>query len=336
MSMAWALAALGAASLAVPAAASTHDVDVTSVARVFLDQTGPRRYLLSVVDRKVPPIVHLEEVLPRGCVPLPDEAVGMRMVAGFAFECADELSFDDVLTLPWSLAGVVVLARWADGTDASAYFRGDGRTVPVHLSDLRAGGGTIGRLAGRYFTLGVEHIAFGIDHLLFVLGLLLLVRSLWPLAMTVTAFTGAHSITLGLAVLGYIPVHRAPVEAAIAVSIVLLAREIIMGHRGRVHLVHRHPWLVAFAFGLLHGLGFAGALGAMGLRSSDIPLALLFFNVGVEAGQIGFIMVLVILHQRLRKSVPVLPPRLEPLLGYALGVVAMLWLFQRLPAVLGA
>ncbi|MBI3983449.1 MAG: HupE/UreJ family protein [Gemmatimonadetes bacterium] len=328
--------ALVAATLAAPAVASAHDVDVTSVARAFLDQIGPRRYLLSVVDRKVPPITSVEDVLPQGCAPLPAEAVGTRIVAGFAFECSSELTFDDVLTLPWPLAGVVVLARWTDGTDASAYFRGDGREVLVRMGDLRASAGTVGRLAERYFTLGVEHIVFGIDHLLFVLGLLLLVRGFWPLVKTVTAFTVAHSITLGLAALGYIPVHRAPVEAAIALSVVLLAREIVMGYRGRVHLVHRQPWLVAFAFGLLHGLGFAGALGAMGLRSSDIPLALLLFNGGVEAGQIAFITVLVILHQSLRKTTPMLSPRMEPLLGYSLGVVAMLWLLQRLPAVLGA
>ena len=328
--------ALVAATLAVPAAAVGHDVDLTSIARAFLDQIGPRRYVLSVVDRKVPPISSLEDVLPLGCAPLPAEAVDTRIVAGFAFECPSELTFDDVLTLPWPLAGVVVLARWADGTGASAFFRGDGRKVLVRMGDLRASAGSVGRLAGRYFNLGVEHIAFGIDHLLFVMGLLLLVRSFWPLVKTVTAFTVAHSITLGLAVLGYIPVHRAPVEAAIALSIVLLAREIVMGHRGRVHLVHRQPWLVAFAFGLLHGLGFAGALGAMGLRSSDIPIALLLFNLGVEAGQITFITVLVILHQFQRKTTWMLQSRMEPLLGYSLGAVAMLWLFQRLPAVLGA
>lgn len=322
--------------LAAPAAASAHDVDVTSIARVYLDQIGPSRYLLSVVDRKVPPISSPRDVLPEGCAPVPAGAAGMRVVAGFAFECTNELTFDDVLTLPWSLAGVVVLVRWADGTDASAFFRGDGRRVLVRMDDLRAGAGSVGRLAGRYLALGMEHIVFGIDHLLFVLGLLVLVRGLWPLVKTVTAFTVAHSITLGLAVLGYIPVHRAPVEASIALSIVLLAREIVSGHRGSVHLVHRRPWLVAFAFGLLHGLGFAGALGEMGLRSSDIPLALLFFNGGVEAGQLAFIAVLLVLHRLGRRATTKLLPRMEPALGYALGVLAMLWLFQRLPAVLGA
>ncbi|MBI4541169.1 MAG: HupE/UreJ family protein [Gemmatimonadetes bacterium] len=322
-------------SSATAVVAAAHDVDVTSVARLFLDQVGERRYLLSVVDTRVPPIMDVRGVLPQRCALLPAEAAGIRVVAGFAFDCEEGLNFDDVITLPWGLAGVVVVARWSDGTDASAYFRGDGRAVPIRLADLRAGAGSTGRLASRYFALGGEHILFGIDHLLFVLGLLLLVRGLWPLVKTVTAFTVAHSITLGAAVLGYVPVQRAPVEAAIALSIVLLAREIVVGHRGRVHLVHRQPWLVAFIFGLLHGLGFAGALGEIGLRSSDIPLALLFFNLGVEAGQLAFVTVLVVLNHVMRRAARTLLPRLEPVVGYALGTLATLWFLDRLPAVWG-
>ena len=326
-------------SLLFPGAAHGHDVDVTSVARVFLDQTGERTYVLSVVDAKVPPIPDLGAVLPGGCDPAPDAAASLVDFRGFAFECAMPLTYDDVLTFPWPLAGVVVVARWSDGTDASAYFRGDGRNVSAPLEDLRAGAGSWGRLAGRYLTLGGEHILFGIDHLLFIMGLLVLVRGFWPLIKTITAFTIAHSITLGAAVLGYIPVQRGPVEAAIALSIMLLAREIVVGHRGEEHLVHRRPWLVAFAFGLLHGLGFAGALGEIGLRGGDIPLALLFFNLGVEAGQIAFVLMIVFLHQALRRisrRTSVFVPHLEPALGYALGILATLWFFDRLPAVWGA
>lgn len=315
--------------------AAGHDVDVTSVARIFLDEIGDRRYLLSVVDRQVPAIRDLRGVLPDGCTPLSEEAAGVSIVAGFAFECEEVLAFDDVVTLPWSLAGVVVLARWSDGSEASAYFRGDGGAVPVRLADLRAGAGSLGRLARTYLGLGVEHILFGIDHLLFVLGLLLLVRGLWPLVKTVTAFTVAHSMTLAAAVLGIVPVDRAPVEAAIALSILLLAREIVVGTRGTFHLVHRRPWLVAFVFGLLHGLGFAGALGDLGIRGSDIPLALLFFNLGVEAGQLLFVAALVALHQVVGRRNRARLPRLEPVLGYVLGGLAMLWFLDRLPGVWG-
>ena len=314
----------------------SHDVDITSVARVFLDQIGDTRYVFSIVDTQVSPILDLRGVLPERCTPLPPETAGVYVSAGFAFECTSELTFDDVMELPWSLAGVVAIVRWGDGTEASAYFRGDGRSVPIRLADLRAGAGTTGRLAGTYFILGGEHILFGIDHLLFVLGLLLLVSGFWSLVRTITAFTVAHSITLGLAVLGHVPVDRAPVEAAIALSIVLLAREIVVGHQGRKSLVHRYPWLVAFVFGLLHGLGFAGALGEIGLRAADVPVALLFFNLGVEAGQLLFVAALVVVARIVRQTTRAAARRFEPALGYALGALSTLWLLDRLPAIWGA
>jgi len=309
-------------------------VDVTSIARIYLDQIGERRYALTVLDTRTPPLVLGRGTLPSGCSPVV-EPPGRVAGVGSAFECARPLTFQDVITLSWPLAGVVVLSRWADGTDGSAFFRGNGRTVEVRLDELRAGAGSVGPLAGRYLRLGTEHILLGIDHLLFVLGLMLLVRGLGSLVKTVTAFTVAHSITLGAAVLGYVPVDRAPVEAAIALSIVLLAREIVVGRQGRVHLVHRRPWVVSFVFGLLHGLGFAGALGAIGLRAADIPGALLFFNLGVEVGQVAFI-VAVLAVARVLRALPGVPaPRWEPVLGYALGALSMLWFFQRLPAVVG-
>ncbi|MEX2375504.1 MAG: HupE/UreJ family protein [Dehalococcoidia bacterium] len=320
----------------VPTIAIAHDVDVTSIARLFIDQIGERRYTVSVVDTKVPPLVTATGVLPAHCAVIPAAEAGVRIVTGFAFECQQPLTIDDKLILPWSLAGVVVLARWSDGTAASALFRGDGRQVLVSLADLRADSGSTARLARRYLVLGVEHILSGVDHLLFVLGLLLLLRGGWPLIQTITAFTVAHSLTLGAAVLGWVPVDSAPVEAGIALSIVLLAREIVVGHRGHVHLVHRQPWLVAFMFGLLHGLGFAGALGNIGLRSADVPMALLSFNVGVEIGQLLFVATLLALAALLRRANGKLLPRLEPALGYALGGFSVFWLFDRLPSVWGA
>ena len=329
---------LGLVSLCLPCAASlaAHDIDVTSIGRMFLDQIGERRYLLSVVDMQMPPMLSAAGLLPAGCSPVPEEAVGVQVVAGFAFECEGVITFDDVITLPSSLAGVVVLARWSDGSEASGFFRGNGRGVPIRLADLSAGAGSLGHLAATYFMLGTEHILFGVDHLLFVFGLLLLVGGLWPLVKTITAFTVAHSIALGAAVLGYVSVQAGPVEAAIALSIVLLAREIVMGLRGREQLVHRKPWLVAFAFGLLHGLGFAGALGKIGLRASDIPPALLFFNLGVEAGQLAFVAVILVVHQATRRTVRARLPKFQAGLGYALGALAMFWFFERLPAVWGA
>jgi hypothetical protein len=153
-----------------------------------------------------------------------------------------------------------------------------------------------------YLGLGVEHILLGVDHLLFVLALLFLVGS-WPrLIETVTAFTVAHSLTLAAATLGWVHVPQAPVEAVIALSIVFVATEILHSRQGRAGLALRMPWVVAFVFGLLHGLGFAGALREVGLPEHAIPLALAFFNIGVEVGQLLFIAGVFVLLWSLRRS----------------------------------
>ena len=137
-------------------------------------------------------------------------------------------------------------------------------------------------VAGTYLALGIEHILTGLDHLLFVLALLLLTKGTWRLVKTVTAFTLAHSITLGLATLGIVHVPSRPVEAVIALSIVFVAAEIVQARQGRSGLAAQMPWIVAFIFGLVHGFGFAGALSEVGLPEGHIPVALLFFNLGVE------------------------------------------------------
>src|SRR5580658_5302695 len=153
---------------------------------------------------------------------------------------------------------------------------------------VQAAPGT-GEVAATYLRLGVEHILFGFDHLLFVLALVILVRQWRRVAITVTAFTIAHSITLAAATLGFVNVPGPPVEATIALSIVLVAVEILNVRRGQPSFTARLPWLVAFSFGLLHGFGFAGALAEVGLPQHAIPVALLFFNVGVEIGQLVFV-----------------------------------------------
>jgi hydrogenase/urease accessory protein HupE len=187
---------------------------------------------------------------------------------------------------------------------------------------------------GGYFRLGVEHILFGIDHLLFVMGLVLIVRRPWRLAKTITAFTLAHSITLALATLGFVHVPSAPVEATIALSIVFLARELVRATRGESGLTMRQPWIVAFAFGLLHGFGFAGALAEVGLPRHDIPLALLLFNLGVEAGQLIFIAVLLALRAAILRLAPRMPLLLARAPIYAIGAAAAFWLIGRMTVVL--
>lgn len=187
-------------------------------------------------------------------------------------------------------------------------------------------------VAADYFVMGVEHILLGVDHLLFVLGLVLIVRGAWLLVKTITAFTVAHSLTLGLATLGFVHVPLPPVEAVIALSILFLASELVRQHHGRIGLTARHPWLIAFSFGLLHGFGFAGALAEVGLPQTDIPFVLLTFNVGVEAGQLLFVAVVLVLLW-LGGRVAASPPRwLRDAPGYAIGSLAAFWLIERMAA----
>lgn len=185
------------------------------------------------------------------------------------------------------------------------------------------------QVAKAYVTLGAEHILLDIDHLLFVLALILITNGTWRLVKTVTAFTLAHSITLGLAALGFVHVPQRPVEAVIALSIVFVAAEIIHTRRGVVGLTARAPWIVAFVFGLLHGLGFAGALSEIGLPDGHIPVALLFFNIGVEMGQllfIGAVLGAIAVCRRLPFAIPQWAAQVP---AYAIGAIAMLWVFER-------
>jgi hydrogenase/urease accessory protein HupE len=196
------------------------------------------------------------------------------------------------------------------------------------------------QVAAAYLLLGFEHILLGIDHLIFVLALILLVRGWKRIGLTITAFTVAHSITLGAATLGYLHVPGPPVEAAIALSIALVAVEIVKSCRGEESLTARFPWLIAFAFGLLHGLGFAGALSEVGLPVHAIPVALLFFNLGVELGQLAFIAAVLALFTVLHRSLLALMRDKAALwqLGlrltgaYSIGGIASFWAIERVGA----
>jgi hydrogenase/urease accessory protein HupE len=187
-----------------------------------------------------------------------------------------------------------------------------------------------GAVAAIYFGLGVEHILLGIDHLLFVLALLLVTRGTKRLVLTITAFTVAHSITLALATVGVVQMPASPVEAVIALSIVFVAAEVIHAQRGIEGLTARAPWIVAFTFGLLHGFGFAGALAEIGLPQGQIPLALFFFNVGVEAGQLLFVAAVLAVMALWRRA-RVTPPDWAGLVPpYAIGSIAMFWVIERI------
>jgi len=187
-------------------------------------------------------------------------------------------------------------------------------------------------ITGAYVSQGVQHILLGFDHLLFVFALMLIVGSGWALVKTITAFTAAHSITLALAALGVIHVPAPPVEATIALSILLLASEIARLSRGQRSLTSRFPWAVAFCFGLLHGLGFAGALVEIGLPQGDVPLALLSFNVGVELGQLAFVGAILALRAvAMRLPLPKIAARYaQPIAYYGIGTLSAFWFFDRL------
>ncbi len=187
-----------------------------------------------------------------------------------------------------------------------------------------------------YLLYGVEHILLGIDHLLFVLALLLLVQGVRRIIVTITAFTIAHSITLAGATLDVVHLPGPPIEATIALSIAFVAAEIIHSRRGRPGLTERYPWVVAFTFGLLHGFGFASALAEVGLPQQSIPIALLFFNIGVELGQLLFIAAVfatVVLARQVTRRINMPRPAWTwAMLPYAIGSLAVFWVIQRIAA----
>ena len=218
---------------------------------------------------------------------------------------------------------VIIRIALADGSEHSAILRSASPkwTVPAQA--------TAGAVAGSYWKIGTIHILEGFDHLLFVLALILIVPGWWLLLKAVTAFTVAHSITLALATLGLVNIPGPPTEAVIALSILFLAVEIIHSREGRLTLTERAPWLVSLSFGLVHGLGFAGALSEVGLPQNDIPLALLMFNIGVETGQLLFVCGVVAIREILNRLPFNWPAGSWRVLPYAIGGTASFWVIER-------
>lgn len=246
-----------------------------------------------------------------------------------------------VTTCPGGLEGGVIAIEGLERTSTDTLVRYElepGRTQ-VHRLTSAETAFTVPEDPGAfdimtsYVALGVTHILEGVDHLLFVFALLLLIRDRRRLLWAITAFTVAHSITLAAASLGWLNIPPPPVEAVIALSIVFLAYELSLPPEARDPVAERFPWVVAFAFGLIHGLGFAGALREIGLPEGDIPMALLSFNIGVELGQILFILfVLAIgaaasrLYPELRKQTGIF----VRVASYGIGSLAAFWVIQRL------
>ncbi len=203
------------------------------------------------------------------------------------------------------------------------------RLTPEVPRFVVAGVQTVWQVAWTYFLLGVDHILSGYDHLLFVFALILLIDDIWMLTKTITAFTLAHSITLAGASLGYFSLPQKPVEATIALSIAFVASELIKQRPGERRLSESYPWVVAFTFGLLHGFGFAGALKETGLPQTDVPVALLTFNIGVEAGQLLFVASVWITFLAVRKFVAVPAASARLAAAYGIGAVSMFWFVER-------
>jgi hydrogenase/urease accessory protein HupE len=271
--------------------------------------------------------------LPAPCVKLGERRATMANSAyteRWTVRCAGGLAGGTVhvVGLAATLTDVLMRVESLNGTTQVT------RLTPAVPSGIVEATPSVFEVARTYFALGVEHILTGVDHLLFVLALLILVKGTGRLVATVTAFTVAHSITLAGATLGFLQAPGPPIEAVIALSIVFIAAEIVHGRQGRPGLTERFPWIVAFTFGLLHGFGFAGALSEVGLPRAAIPAALLFFNLGVEAGQLAFVaLILSILRvarlvgHRNGMTGPVWAWRLPP---YAIGGIASFWLIQRI------
>ena len=236
----------------------------------------------------------------------------------------------EITGLQFTITDALVRIELLDGRTMQTIARPSQPWVEIAASQSRL------EVMGAYIVEGILHILSGADHLLFVLGLLLIVRNGWKLVKTVTAFTIAHSVTLSVATLGYVDAPAPPIEAAIALSILFLGPEIVRSWRGETSFTIRHPWVVAFAFGLLHGFGFASALSTAGLPRPDVPFALLSFNVGVELGQLGFV-AFVLMVGRLARVLKTSWPRwVQMLPGYAVGTLGAFWAIQRVDLMLVA
>jgi hydrogenase/urease accessory protein HupE len=256
-----------------------------------------------------------------------DSMVERRWVnAGSAGLAGKKIEF---VGLQGTITDVLVRVEMLDGRSWTTIIRPSQPWIEIAASKSRAA------VTGTFIVQGIRHILFGADHMLFILGLLLIVKNRWMLLKTVTAFTCAHSITLAIATLGYVEAPMVPLNAAIALSILFLGPEIVKVWRGETSFTIRHPWVVAFAFGLLHGFGFASALTSAGLPRHELPLALLSFNVGVEIGQVSFVALILLLERSFQLLEVRWPRWAEALPGYTVGSLGAYWTIQRVSLLFG-
>jgi hydrogenase/urease accessory protein HupE len=273
-------------------------------------------------------------VFPEGCAFRAGQGTELSpgaLVTRGELTCSNGLAGKTIRTdgLETTMTDVLVLVHRADGGSETHLLR------PVEPAVTFGGSTSAGQRAAAYLRLGIEHILLGVDHLLFVLGLLLIVGNRWMLLKTITSFTVAHSLTLAIATLGFASAPVQPLNASIALSILFLGPEIVRVRRGETSLTIRHPWIVAFAFGLLHGFGFASGLTAMGLPKAEIPLALLLFNVGVEVGQLAFVFLVLAISWSFRQLEIRWTRWAAALPAYAVGTLGAFWTIQRTAILMG-
>ncbi len=323
------LAALLLALFAVAPAADAHDV---RPAYLQIDPLAPERYALFwrtplLSGAPLPVVLELPAeavaLAPPQLQTLPGSRIERHLIEVPGGLAGRQIRF---LGLEATITDVLVRIGNADGGYTTELVR---PSRPWIEPDPERG--SLG-VALTYLHQGIEHILLGPDHLLFVAALLLILRDWRMLLMTITAFTVAHSITLTLATFGLVRLPSGPVEILIALSIVLVAVEAVRRERGSTSIAIRRPWIVAFAFGLLHGFGFAGALRELGLPEGDIPLALLTFNLGVEIGQLAFVGVVLLAVRLLRGLVP-LPRQAVIASAYVIGTIGAFWSAERIDGV---
>lgn len=279
--------------------------------------------------------IRIAPVFPESCVLVTrdrQQVAPGALISRGSLRCRDGLAGQGIAIagLETTITDVLVRVHHADGRLESHMLKPASPSVTLGAVTTGA------QLAGAYFRLGFEHILLGVDHLLFVLGLMLIVADRWVLVKTITAFTVAHSITLAIATLGYASAPAVPLNLLIALSILFLGPEIVRAWRGGTSLTIRHPWVVAFAFGLLHGFGFASGLSTTGLPQAEIPFALLWFNLGVEAGQLAFVLLVLALVRAFAVLETRWPRPVELLPAYVVGSLGAYWTLQRGLVYLGA
>lgn len=278
--------------------------------------------------------IYIAPIIPEECrltTPSRQELTPGALVVRGTLECRNGIQGKSLAIdgLKSTVTDVIIRVHHADGRLESHLLK------PINPS-VTLGATTTGwQRSVSYLRLGVDHILLGVDHLLFVLGLLLIVTNRFMLLKTISSFTLAHSITLAIATLGYASVPVPPLNVAIALSILFLGPEIVRRWRGQTSFTIRHPWVVAFAFGLLHGFGFASGLTTMGMPQAEIPLALLLFNVGVEIGQLFFVGMILALERSFRILQIQWPRFIEGSPGYAVGSLGAYWTIQRIYLMLG-